>query len=97
MTRGNKKFLSAIFIAMFVFAADIYILGLAASYAETSNGVITAIDAVNLSTLMKDEAFRELYKWGPLMIESTKAFILLFVIIPIIAFILTLLLSFREK
>ena len=60
MTRGNKKFLSAIFITMFVFMVDIYILGLAVSYAETSNGVITAIDAVNLSTLMKDEAFKEL-------------------------------------
>jgi hypothetical protein len=97
MTRGNKKFLSAIFITIFVFMVDIYILGLAVSYAETSNGVITAIDAVNLSALMKNEAFKELYKWGPLMIESTKAFILLFVIIPIITFILTLLLAFREK
>ena len=97
MTRGNKKFLSAIFITMFVFMVDIYILGLAVSYAETSNGVLTAIDAVNLSTLMKDEAFKDLYKWGPLMVESTKAFILLFVIIPIITFILTLLLAFRGK
>jgi hypothetical protein len=97
MSRGNKKFLSAIFSTILIFFINIYILGLADSYAETSNGVITAIDAVNLSTLMKDEAFKELYKWGPLMVDASKAFILMFVIIPIITFILTLLLAFRKK
>ncbi len=97
MSRGNKKFLSAIFSTMLIFVINIYILGLADSYAETSNGIITTIDSANLSTLMKDDTFKELYKWGPLIVEATKAFIILFVVIPIITFVLTLLLAFRTK
>jgi hypothetical protein len=97
MSRGNKKFLLAAFSTILIFFIDIYILGLAVSYAETSNGVITVIDAVNLSALMKDESFKEIYKWGPLMIDASKAFILLFVIIPIVTFILTILMAYREK
>jgi hypothetical protein len=95
MTRGNKKFLSAIFTTMFVFLVDIYILGLSNSFATTSKGIVSQADLTN--ALLSDKSFVEYERWGNVVIESSTAFILLFVIIPVITFVLTLLLAFRGK
>jgi len=95
MTRGNKKFLSAIFTTMFVFLVDIYILGLSNSFATTSKGILSQADLTN--ALLSDKSFVEYERWGNVVIESSTAFILLFVIIPVITFVLTLLLAFRGK
>jgi hypothetical protein len=95
MTRGNKKFLSAIFTTMFVFLVDIYILGLSNSFATTSKGIVSQADLTN--ALLNDKSFVEYERWGNVIIESSTAFILLFVIIPAITFVLTLLLAFRGK
>ncbi len=100
MTKGNKKFLSAIFITIFVFLVDIYILGLSNSFATTSNGIVSQADLTDptkLYALLSDKSFVEYERWGSLVIKSSTAFILLFVIIPAIAFVLTLLLAFRGK
>jgi len=95
MTRGNKKFLSAIFTTMFVFLVDIYILGLSNSFATTSKGIVSQADLTN--ALLSDKSFVEYERWGNVVIESSTAFILLFVIIPATTFVLTLLLAFRGK
>jgi hypothetical protein len=100
MTRGNKKFLSAIFIAMFVFVVDIYILGLSIPIATTSTGIVNQADlsdSYKLYKLMGDKSFAQYVSWGNVVIKESTAFILLFVIIPIVTFILTLLLAFRGK
>ena len=100
MTKGNKKFLSAIFITIFVFLVDIYILGLSNSFATTSNGIVSQADLTDptkLYALLSDKSFVEYERWGSLVIKSSTAFILLFVIIPAITFVLTLLLAFRGK
>ena len=100
MTKGNKKFLSAIFITIFVFLVDIYILGLSNTFATTSNGIVNQADlsdATKLYALMSDTSFTEYVRWGDVIIKESTAFILLFVIIPVITFILTLLLAFRGK
>ena len=100
MTRGNKKFLSAIFITIFIFLVDIYILGLSNTFATTSNGIVNQADlsdATKLYALMSDKSFTEYVRWGDVIIKESTAFILLFVIIPVITFILTLILAFRGK
>lgn len=100
MTKGNKKFLSAIFITIFVFVIDVYILGLSNSFATTSSGIVNQADLTDptkLLALMNDESFVEYERWGNVVLKSSTAFILLFGIIPAITFILTLLLAFRGK
>jgi hypothetical protein len=100
MSRGNKKFLSAIFITMFVFVVDIYIFGLSNTFATTSNGIVNQADltdATKVYALMSDKSFTEYVRWGDVIIKESTAFILLFVVIPTITFILTLLLVFRGK
>ena len=100
MTRGNKKFLSAIITATFVWLTGIYILGLSDSFATTSKGIVNQADLsdpMKIYALMNDESFTEYVMWGDVVIKNTTALILLCVIIPVTTFILTLLMAFRRK
>ena len=100
MKEGTKRFVSAIFSSGLVFLVDIFILGLATSYATTSRGLVSEADladATKLYALLNDETFAEFYRWGDITLEASTAFFLLFLIIPATTFIITLVFAYSGK
>jgi NADH:ubiquinone oxidoreductase subunit 6 (subunit J) len=96
MTRGTKKLVLAIGSSGLAFLIGIYIFGTAKPIATNSRGPVRREDFSDILTLA-DPTFREYSTWGNVVVESQTAALLLFVVIPLVTFILTLLFSFPSK
>lgn len=100
MSRGTKKLLLAIFASALAFLVGIYVYGIAKPFAITSRGPISRedlTDSLTLKSFMEDPTFREYNAWGSFSVESHTAAIVLFVLLPILTFIFTLIFSFTAK
>ncbi|MEW8330101.1 MAG: hypothetical protein AB2692_04130 [Candidatus Thiodiazotropha sp.] len=64
MTRGTKRFISAVLMAIVGFVIGIYLVGIGEQQYTTSRGDVDMTDAMAISRAIKDPTFTGTFSWG---------------------------------